>query len=312
MRKMDVAQALAKIGKEEGVIPGLWENLPWGDSDFGQYFLAHEELSESITDDEVIFINNVFLGESILDVGCGGGRSLAALLEKTSNPEYISDFDGDFPELIGTSPDLKITGIDLSCPPLLEATQRVPSGCFAQADMVSLPFREQSFDGLISLFGSWISLTPSDFCKFLKESFRVLSDDSLIVLEAPSCESLEALHGVKEWSVTDSSFAGNFPQLLLSENIISTIDINPDEANEIANTIHCSSTSQSVYVRKEYVVNLSNGELKTYCQFYALYKPEELVDFLTKTGFHSAAIYGGFDGSVPDEYSERIVVIGHK
>lgn len=308
---MDVTQALIKIGKEEGIIPKSWENLPWGDSDFGQYFLAHEELCESITDDEVIFINNVFLGESLLDIGCGGGRSLAALLELTKNPEYISDYDGDFPELIGTCPELKITGIDLSYSPLKEAKKRVPAGCFVQGDMVSLPFGDEAFDGLISLFGSWISLTPSDFNKFLLESFRVLSDDSLIVLEAPSSESLEALDGVKEWSVTDSSFAGNFPQLLLSENIVSSIDI--QNHGIIHRKIDGSQpVSQKVYVRKEYVVNLLTGELKNYCQFYALHKPEELVAAMTKAGFHSAAIYGGFDGSVPDEDSERIVVIAHK
>jgi ubiquinone/menaquinone biosynthesis C-methylase UbiE len=306
---MKIAKALQKIGEIEGLIPELWENLPWGDSDFGKFFLAHEELGESITDDEVIFLNNIFFGESILDVGCGGGRSLAALLEQTTSieesllSEEYAEYEHDESFHKNSNPservhELSITGIDLSRFPLCEASKRIPHGGFVQADMVSLPFANGSFDGLISLFGSWISLTPSDLFKFLGEAFRVLRNESLIVLEAPSCESLEALDQVREWSVTDSSFAGNFPQLLLSENIVSSIVL--------------PTGSQKVYVRKEYVVNLETGALKTYCQFYALHKPHELVKILTRAGFGSVTTYGGFDGSVPDFDSERIVVIGHK
>ena len=69
---------------------------------------------------------------------------------------------------------------------------------------------------------------------------------------------------------------------MLSENIISTIDINPHEANETASIMQSQSLSQRVYVRKEYVVDISSGELKNYCQFYALYQPEELIDLLDK------------------------------
>ena len=70
-------------------------------------------------------------GDRILDAGCGAGVPVTC-------------------ELAGAG--MEVVGIDLSGTQLDLARSRVPAADLAQADLVALPFRRDSFDGLVSFY----------------------------------------------------------------------------------------------------------------------------------------------------------------
>ena len=70
-------------------------------------------------------------GDAVLDAGCGAGVPIMR-------------------ELAG--PGMKVVGVDLSSAQLELARSRVPAAGLAQADLVELPFRDGSFDGLVSFY----------------------------------------------------------------------------------------------------------------------------------------------------------------
>jgi ubiquinone/menaquinone biosynthesis C-methylase UbiE len=71
------------------------------------------------------------LGDAVLDAGCGAGVPVVR-------------------ELAGAG--MNVAGIDLSQTQLELARAHVPSASLAQADLVTLPFRGGSFDGLVSFY----------------------------------------------------------------------------------------------------------------------------------------------------------------
>jgi len=292
-----IVKALAEIKQLEGVVPDSWQNLPWEEDEFSRFFLENEELDDSVTCNEIEFLQNVLssvntlplLGR-ILDAGCGGGRTLKALSGK-----------------LGC--DVAYTGIDIALPPLKTAVERIVAAQssktfakgavkkpysveFLKGQMTTMPFKNTVFDCVLSLFASWLSLSECCFERFLSEAFRVLKGGSVLVLEAPSYESLMALDRDQSWSLAESSFAGNFKQLILSENIV------------------CDK--KEIYIRKDYVVNLSTGKLKKYCQFYNLYRPDFLASLLENAGFSTVTTFGDFDCSVPDDDSPRLIIVAYK
>jgi ubiquinone/menaquinone biosynthesis C-methylase UbiE len=77
-------------------------------------------------------------GESVLDIGCGGGETALDLVR-------------------AVAPDGTVVGIDLSAA-VLAFAQRAAQGCervrFVQADAEVFPFEPASFDAAFSRFGS--------------------------------------------------------------------------------------------------------------------------------------------------------------
>ena len=290
---MNLKEALLLVGREQGTIPSQWTSLPWEDAEFSETFLENEELGEDVTLEESTFLSQVLRGPLVLDAGCGGGRSLQGFnSSNVCDASMNNDLHTD---------DWNLFGIDIGFSALVKATGRLPLASFVQGDILHFPFRNESFNSIISLFGSWLSFPVGDFEQFLRECSRLLKADGILVLEAPSLESLLELDGLREWSVRDTSIGGAFQQLVLSENFV-------------VQSADCGGSIpfQNVYIRKDHIVDLSSGNLKTYCQFYSLYAVRELTQLLDKTGFSSISTYGDFDGSVPDDDSRRIIITATK
>jgi ubiquinone/menaquinone biosynthesis C-methylase UbiE len=70
-------------------------------------------------------------GDAVLDAGCGAGVPVMR-------------------ELAGA--EMRVVGIDLSSTQLELARSRVPAADLAHADLISLPFRDRSFDALVSFY----------------------------------------------------------------------------------------------------------------------------------------------------------------
>jgi len=89
-------------------------------------------------------------GEAILDLGCGTGRITAQIFEFNKT----------------------VVGVDLSDQMLEVARKKLPEASFIQADILSLPFADNSFDKVVS---SLVFQFLPDIEKPLKEVSRVLN-----------------------------------------------------------------------------------------------------------------------------------------
>jgi ubiquinone/menaquinone biosynthesis C-methylase UbiE len=91
-------------------------------------------------------------GKQILDVGCGPGR----------DARYFVDHG------------YTVTGVDLSAQLLALARTAVPEATFVEADMLSLPFEADCFDGVWAN-ASLLHLSRKDIGTALQEIYRVLA-----------------------------------------------------------------------------------------------------------------------------------------
>lgn len=99
-------------------------------------------------------------GGKILDAGCGSGRDVSY---------FIRDgFDA--------------TGMDISSGLIEVAKKDYPQGKFLVADMRSLPFKENDFDGLWSSASLLHFENRGDVLKSLQEFYRVLKEHGVLFI----------------------------------------------------------------------------------------------------------------------------------
>ena len=106
---------------------------------------------------------------NILDAGCGEGYYTGALAEKFENNKFSSD----------------IYGIDVSKDAVLPASKRYKTVNFSVASVNALPFENESFDVVLSLFAPLAE----------KEFHRVLKNGGIFITVSPSPKHL---FGLKE------------------------------------------------------------------------------------------------------------------
>jgi SAM-dependent methyltransferase len=107
---------------------------------------------------------------NILDAGCGTGKIL---------------------ELAGNYGNLY--GIDISMEAIKFAGSRDKGFILSQGDVSQLPFKNNSFDALVSLD---VLYTVNDDIKALKEFHRTLKTSGLLILNLPSYNFLSSRHDI--------------------------------------------------------------------------------------------------------------------
>lgn len=98
-----------------------------------------------------IFASRVGKGSRVLDAGCGGGKPVARIL----------------------SEEVRMTGLDLARAQLRLFRTGVPTADAVRGDMVRLPFRDETFAGLVSLYAI-IHVPREEHRRLLTEFRRVL------------------------------------------------------------------------------------------------------------------------------------------
>lgn len=96
-------------------------------------------------------------GKRVLDLACGNGRWLSRL--------GACDY----------------TGLDLNERMLDEARRHCPEATFLCGDMTDLPFEDDAFDVVISLFGAMGHLPPEGQRRMIREARRVLRSDGIAI-----------------------------------------------------------------------------------------------------------------------------------
>jgi ubiquinone/menaquinone biosynthesis C-methylase UbiE len=143
--------ATATQAKETVQSEALYAKVaPRYDTVFERAILAEGRLTEVVQEN--------MTGRSVLDLACGNGR----WLDRFRPAAYV--------------------GLDLSRAMLQEARRRYPDARFIQADMTCLPFPDESFEGVISMFGAMGHLAPAGQEAMMREVWRVLQPGGLAVL----------------------------------------------------------------------------------------------------------------------------------
>jgi SAM-dependent methyltransferase len=97
-------------------------------------------------------------GKRVLDLACGNGRWLRRF--------YPRDY----------------TGLDLNERMLEEARRHYPEAEFVCGDMTDLPFDDEAFDGVVSLFGAMGHLPAEGQTRMMHETRRVMETDGIAIL----------------------------------------------------------------------------------------------------------------------------------
>ncbi len=96
-------------------------------------------------------------GRRVLDLACGNGRWLSRL----GPCDY--------------------TGLDLNERMLEQARRHYPEATFVCGDMTDLPFDDETFAGVVSLFGAMGHLPPAGQQRMIGEAHRVLKTDGIAI-----------------------------------------------------------------------------------------------------------------------------------
>jgi len=97
-------------------------------------------------------------GRAVLDLACGTGRWRTRLTPRS----YV--------------------GLDLNDAMLREARRQFPGAVLVRGDMTRLPFRDGSFDAVLSLFGAIAHLPPAGQAAMVREVHRVLRSGGVFLL----------------------------------------------------------------------------------------------------------------------------------
>lgn len=97
-------------------------------------------------------------GKRVLDLACGNGR----WLDRFAPGEYV--------------------GIDLNERMLKQARWRYPDHMFIRGDMTCLPFADNSFDGIMSMFGAMGHIPLEGQHRMISEIYRVMTPGATAIL----------------------------------------------------------------------------------------------------------------------------------
>jgi hypothetical protein len=159
--------------------------------------------------------------------------------------------------------------------------------------MLSDTYPEAPFDLAYCMDCGLAGLPPVQTAMALTNLYPALKDGATLVLEFPSLAMAESLDQRQDWYLAEESPAGNFPQLILTE------DFYHREAR--------------TYTHRAYAVHIETGAVKVYSQTYALYHLEAITALLGEAGYQVESVQGEVGpGAYAEEESERLVVVGRK
>ncbi len=106
-----------------------------------------------------ILVERLRRGAVLLDAGCGSGYPVSQLLAES----------------------FEVSGIDLSRSQLRLAKGTITSAAFIQGDIVALPFRDETFDAIVSYYAI-IHVPRTQHRELLRDFHRVLRQNGLVLL----------------------------------------------------------------------------------------------------------------------------------
>jgi len=239
---------------------------------FEQYYVItpfFKALTEERTDTELKELNSLCQFDSddlILDLGCGQGRHCIGLAKT----------------------DQTIIGLDYS-PTMLALAQnknrhRKLTIPYVRGDMNRLPFTDDSFSWVLSLFGSFGYHDDNNNIRVITEIHRVLKPDGQLLLDIWNKDKATRLHG-------------NRQRHPLSKT------------EHVTQSFLYSTKTKRMTIKRLFELQDNNKELTI---SFRVYSQTEITDVLTDAGFTVRAIHGGYDQTKFTADSRNMVVVGVK
>lgn len=239
--------------------------MPWYKDWFGEEYLElYSHRDESEAEEHADFVERHLDGtrpRAVLDLACGAGRHTAALRRR----------------------GYRTLGLDLSL--TLLARMRAHGLPQVAGDMRRLPFREGSFDWVLSFFTSF------GYFERERENFRVLEE---IVRVLPTGGRF----------LIDLMNPGTAIAHLKPRDVESL----EDGTAEIERWYDAATKR----INKRITVRSSAEPPRAFLESVRLYQPEEVTIGLRWAGLEVDALFGSFQGDPYARDSERLILIGHK
>jgi ubiquinone/menaquinone biosynthesis C-methylase UbiE len=204
----------------------------------------------------------------VLDCACGDGR-YAAVLDRTFE---------------------KVVALDLSLHLLKKALARKTSIEFIRGDTRHLPFQDNSFDFIFSLFTSFGYFEKDSEHKALLDTwYRILSPDGILLLDVMN-EKYIKKNLVEKSKYTSPNYFFNEERKIKELRIIKHIEIIP-RADSI-----------------------SSEQKKSFYESVRIYSFEELRTMCVSSGFKIAKVFKNYRGELflDNEKSERMIMVAQK
>ena len=154
---------------------GDFDSAIWSDSNFTDEFFSEANRTLFDLEDELDFLRNLLDKGPFLDLGCGSGR-----LYKTLH----KDFEG--------------LALDISFQALKTDSDGSDTTLLVQGDLNRLPVKGR-FELIILGFGQICFLERSAFEKLLNQCKKLLKRGGHLVIDLPSIEYIQEMHGANEW-----------------------------------------------------------------------------------------------------------------
>lgn len=251
--------------------------LPWSDPDFSRRFFEVHTRGASDTRVEVAALwkwLGLKRGQRVLDLGCGGGRTLEALAARE----------------VGGG------GVDIGPWPL-EVARQVLTGTPMQ--VWQQDFREGlppgPFDAAFCLYGQLTTLPEAEARRVLTHTHAALRPGGHLLLElylGPA--TLVAIDGMENWTPMEVWLGGEYPQVVLDEHIV--------------------DWDASTYVRRSYALALGAGgpPLLEFFQGSEIYDEARLKGVLEACGFRLTAAYGDWEGTPLGEDGPNFIAVARR
>ena len=213
-------------------------------------------------------------GDSVLDLGCGGGRNLLGLARRG---------------IVGAGVDVGPYPVQIARESLAPYPMKI-----MLADMrASVP--SGPFDAAVCLYGQITTFPVDEALAILQNTAKALAPGGQLVLElylGPAM--LDALESMESWTVTDRWMTGEYPQLVLDEHYV-----NWDAAE---------------YVRTSWVIAMEDQgrNLEMVRQGSVIYDAQSLRGLLELAGFELTTLYGDYEGSEFDEDSVNMIAVARR
>lgn len=248
-------------------------NLDWTNYEFGKNFCLSIKRDKLQTDKEINFIIKYLRlkqNSKILDLGCGNGRLSIELAKK----------------------GYSITGIDLNKYAIEQAISNSKNlnTTFINKDILEFK-TDEKFSSILIIFNHFGVFNKIQINKLLKNIYSYLEDGGRLIIETNSISYGKNINGIQEWKIYDTWLAGNYPQLVLSENYF---------------------LPKNIYIRKDYSIGINNFILKEFIQKLYLYNIEEIDNILKANSFKLEQVYSDWEGNIFEDNDDNIILIAKK
>ncbi len=264
---------LLKLASRHPLPSPWWYRPDYADPDYSRrFYLVYGKDSVRSELEQSFFDESIHSGQTLLDIGCGGGEFARTMARK----------------------GVRVTGIDLGPFPIeqaIEQTRKLGIQCeWIQGDFFKHEFADR-FDWITLLGTQLQEFPPEELDALFGKSASLLKNEGKLICCAQRFEPSEREYS-SYWYLPEHCLYTDKKALVLGENFYY-----PEER---------------IRVLREYALEIQTGRVLSGGSTEKEYAPEELDQASAARGLKRTAAYGDFDRSEWTPESPRLIAIFEK